>query len=221
MSAVPTAPSATRNTWTCPTCRHGSPDRRDEAAHVDAHRQLGRFLDEWDAAVVSDRKSERRRRPTALAVVGLSVLAVVVATLVLRGAGHTGAPSGRVAGPVPGPMVTVPAPTPAPGSSQVAPGASPEAPASSQAAPVASQPGPAPVTSAPAPVPTAASARIMPVPTAADPRVDGTPAPTVVAPFPVAAAGAASLKSGIGDASVPPTGYLLRLCLVDSCLTVP
>ncbi|MGH9266378.1 MAG: hypothetical protein ACRD1D_16965, partial [Acidimicrobiales bacterium] len=65
--------------WVCPECGHGSPEPRDRLAHLDAHRQLKRFLDDWDAAAKADAAAEaaaarrRRRRPYVYGAVAVLV----------------------------------------------------------------------------------------------------------------------------------------------------
>ena len=73
--------------WVCPVCGHGSPEPRDEQAHLDAHRQLERFIADWDAAAAADQAAERdrRRRPLYFAVV--VVVVVALAVMALQGIG--------------------------------------------------------------------------------------------------------------------------------------
>src|SRR5215218_1516845 len=64
----------------CPECGHGSPEIRDERAHLDAHRQLKAFFQEWDAGTEQGQVAtrSRRRRTLLCALVALVVLAVSV-----------------------------------------------------------------------------------------------------------------------------------------------
>jgi len=216
MGAVPTAPAPPRNTWICPTCRHGSPDPRDELAHLDAHHQLGRFLEEWDAAVVSDRKKERSRRPAGLVLGALVAVAAMVTAVVFWGIHHGGAPSPRVAGPVPvvpvvpAPEVTgqVPTPSPPPDTTQLTPPAPQPAvpPSPSVTAPVVGTADPTPIAEA--------------VPGDAMPADDGGATASEASPPPVlsAAASPEPLRAG---APTPPRAYLLQACVVAICLTIP
>jgi len=216
MVPVSTAPAPTRNSWTCPTCKHGSPDPRDELAHLDAHRQLGQFLRDWDAAVVSDRKKQRGRRPAVVGLIGVVVIAIVVGGVVFSGLGRTGGSSGHVAGPVPASIV--PAPVPAAGpyqppaaevpavSPQVVPADAP--PSAPQSPPVAASPDAA-APSATAPAPSAGPAD------AATIAVPPVPAPTAPGSRRVSTLGS------LHDAPAPAPAYLLKLCLIDTCLTIP
>jgi len=219
MPALSTS-TPTRNAWTCPTCRHGSPDPRDELAHLDAHRQLGQFLEEWDAAVESDRKKERGRRPVIVAMVGLLVVAVVVAGTVFLGLDRPGRSSGHVAGPVPGSIVPTPPPARAPGPAltppppeeasvpaQVTPQVTPTDVAPTDVAPSAPQsPGIASATAAAAGAPSAPPA---------DAGVTAVPEPPTPAP-----ASTTTLESLRAHPPAPAPAYLLKVCL-GSCLTIP
>lgn len=220
MPALSTAPTSARNTWTCPTCRHGSPDPRDEVAHLDAHRQLGQFLREWDAAVVSDRRKQRGRRPVAL-VLGASavVVAVVVTALVSWGLNGTGGSARPATRPVPGGVAAAPAqPQPAP---TVEPAPSPEqaqapttAPGAAETAPSTPQPA---SPSSPVVRPRAAVAPSPPVPAnSADPSssVDAPPASSATIGT------SASKEPTAGPRLAAPT-YLLKVCLFATCLSVP
>ena len=90
MPPVQTDLTTTQNVWTCPTCRHGSSDPRDEAAHLDAHRQLGQFFQEWDAAVARDRDTRRLGRRLAVVLgVFVAIVAVVAGLLFWSSDGGT------------------------------------------------------------------------------------------------------------------------------------
>ncbi len=214
MPALSTS-AATRNAWTCPTCRHGSPDPRDELAHLDAHRQLGQFLKEWDAAVESDRKEERGRRPVIVALVGLLVVAVVVAGTVFLGVGRPGRSSGHVAGLVPGSIVPSPPPALAPGPAPTPP--SPEAPVPAQVTPPET-PADVPPSAPQSPASVSATATAVAAPSAApaDAPVTAVPAPPTPAP-----ASTTTLKSLRSGPPAPAPAYLLEVCLLGSCLTIP
>src|SRR5919199_4299186 len=99
---APGPPVPARPVWTCPMCGHGSPEPRDEAAHLDAHRQLGQFLAEWESAVRADRARERRGRTVAIVGVVVAALAVLAAGVWLFGV-RTGTGSGQRATPSPSP----------------------------------------------------------------------------------------------------------------------
>jgi hypothetical protein len=104
-----------QDVWQCPRCRRGSPDIRDEAAHLDAHRRLERDLTlvTWEVLVhrltrpgPESGDGRRRRTPLLLAVVAamllLSLLLSVDAGEVLPGqATETPAPTPTTAAPVP------------------------------------------------------------------------------------------------------------------------
>ena len=104
-----------QDVWQCSRCGRGSPDIRDEAAHLDAHRRLERdpTLVTWEVLVHRltrpQRKSAdspRRRTPLLLSVVAamllLSLLLSVDAGEVLPGqATEAPAPTPTTAAPVP------------------------------------------------------------------------------------------------------------------------
>ncbi len=209
MVPVSTAPAPTQNTWTCPTCHHGSPDPRDELAHLDAHRQLGRFLREWDEAVVSDRLRERRRHPAVGALTGLVVLAIVVAGILFSGLIRIGGSSNHVAGPVPASIAPAPAPTqPPPAEASV--------PVTPQVTP-ADPPRPAPQTPPVAAATAAAAPAVVPAPSAT--RADAGVI-SVAASTPPASGATTTLKSLRDAATLAPT-HLLEICLLGTCLTIP
>ncbi len=217
MPALSTS-TPTRNAWTCPTCRHGSPDPRDELAHLDAHRQLGQFLKEWDAAVESDRKKERGRRPVIVAMVGLLVVAVVVAGTVFLGLDRPARSSGHVAGPVPGSIVPTPPPAQAPGPALTPPPpeeASVPAQVTPQVTPTDVAPSapqsPASASATPAASATAGAPSALP----ADAGVTAVPEPPTPAP-----ASTNTLESLRARPPAPAPAYLLKVCL-GSCLTIP
>jgi len=209
MSAVPTAPAPSRNTWTCPTCRHGSPDPRDELAHLDAHRQLSRFFDEWDDAVVADRNKERDRRSSPLVVAGLAVLVVLVAGAVFWSFHRSGGQSGPVAGSIIPTPRSIPTPTPAPASGLTPQG--PTAPDASQLTPPAPQQVSLPSPARTAPV-------VAPAAPAAVPAAVTSPPP---APSPPVPAGTGSPKFGYVGFPAPAPTYLLQVCVLGTCLTIP
>lgn len=123
--------------WACPECGHGSPEPRDQQAHLDAHRQLRQFFREWDAAAAADRRSRRPLVIGSLALVAAIALAVL-ALLRVSGGGDE-APPFRPALPTPGPeapRAAAPPPAAAPASP-----AQPELPAGTTTRPA--QPPPA------------------------------------------------------------------------------
>lgn len=237
MLAAPSAAASTQNAWTCPACRHGSPDPRDEAAHLDAHRQLSQFLRAWDVAVAADRDQRQVRRPVA-ALIGVLVAIVVVMTV--SPFGGLGRPNDtgvtRSQAPVGGPTL-------------FAPSASTPAPEAAMPAPAATAPstGPGPEVGVPA------SEAAVPTPTAAVPGPEaGLPPPTITVPAAVSVLPAASAKAGRakgGEHAAAPAKrqaepvvaaepvskvrtlpaapiqhlnarHLLELCLLGTCVTV-
>ncbi|MDQ3641578.1 MAG: hypothetical protein M3450_08990, partial [Actinomycetota bacterium] len=54
--------------WMCPECGHGSAELRDERAHVDAHRQLRAFFQEWEAGTTPEPVGGGRSRPRRMLV---------------------------------------------------------------------------------------------------------------------------------------------------------
>ncbi|MGI8775905.1 MAG: hypothetical protein ACR2LJ_00605 [Acidimicrobiales bacterium] len=229
MAPVSTAPGSTRNTWTCPTCKHGSPDPRDELAHLDAHRQLGRFLQEWDAAVVSDRENLRRRRPAAVILAGLVAVAVAVAfpVAVFLGLARTGDSVDRGPAAVPRPIPpTVDTPAPAPAMS----GPVVSGPASTPVPPETAQPSsgrppvgqaPPPVSaSAPSPSPAARSARPVAPATSATAVPAGVATPSVATRSVAPPTATTPVNDVVAHPAVPLPGFLLQVCLLGPCLTV-
>ena len=181
--------------WTCPNCGHGSPEQRDQAAHLDAHRQLQQFFRSWDDAVATDARADaaagarRRRRIWGVVVALLAVAMLVVAGL----AGRGGAPSPPTAAGAPVPGVDLPrrsaGPTPLADPSPPPPARDAGAPGGAAAAPQATRPPSsagsvrdvqvAPAEAAPAPPPGAVEAG-GPVP-ASLPAGTARPAPVVQA----------------------------------------
>lgn len=189
--------------WVCPDCGHGSPEPRDERAHLDAHRQLRQFLDGWDAAAAADRNAERRKRlrPVLLGIAALVAALVVSVAVLLRLTG--GEPVAPPAAPRPVPEVPVPQ---------------------------ADVPPPAP---APAPVPADGSgvpptrsersgngtgSRTRPVTGPADTADSGIAPPLAPAPAPAAPVAVATVPA----AAAPAPAHLLAvdLCLLGICLSV-
>jgi hypothetical protein len=68
----------------CPECGHGSSDPRDERAHLDAHRQLRAFFQEWEAGTEAGQAASapppKRRSYVGAAAAIVVVLLVSVAT---------------------------------------------------------------------------------------------------------------------------------------------
>jgi hypothetical protein len=155
--------------WVCPECGHGSPEPRDQRAHLDAHRQLRQFIDDWDAAAASDRvvKGRRRRRPVVYAVVVLVVL-LLAAAGVRTGRRHDVVPP-TGAGPLPAVDVPVPAGPPQSSGPVRPPAVVPPAPSA----------GPAPARAEPAPAPADAGFAGPPVVTQPAPTAPATPAQPV------------------------------------------
>ncbi|HEX3620950.1 MAG TPA: hypothetical protein VHT97_01405 [Acidimicrobiales bacterium] len=199
------APQRAATVWTCPECGHGSPEPRDQQAHLDAHRQLRRFLDQWQASAAADAAAERRarRRPFLYGVVLLLVVAVL-ATLAVRTSGN----GAVTAVPTAGPAMNLP--RSAPGSSATDPLAT--APATATAPDTATAPSRAPVVRPVGVTSTASSAA-------------GT-GPEVKAPAPSSAAGATP-----APVLVPPAGpaggeqaaaavATVKGCVLGVCLSV-
>ncbi len=104
-----------QDVWQCPRCGRGSPDVRDEAAHLDAHRLLerDRALMTWELLVhrLTPHRADRGERSRGPAPLVLSVLAAMLLASVLlsvhagerlpAGGNETAAPttSGQVATP--------------------------------------------------------------------------------------------------------------------------
>src|SRR4051794_40167151 len=73
----------------CPECGHGSPELRDERAHLDAHRQLKAFFREWEAGTdqgqVATRSTRRLAFLSAVVAVVLLTVSVTVFARINRG----------------------------------------------------------------------------------------------------------------------------------------
>ena len=174
---VLSAPAAA--VWLCPDCGHGSPERRDARAHLDAHRQLRAFLDEWEAG--TEAGAARRGNPGGPVTLLYALLAALVlfAGVVVFARVNAADDSLRrppPSGPVPsvaGPATSAPtvaAPVPSTSATvpararSTAPVAAPARPAqSAQEPPAPSQPQPVAVTPVPAP-PTTAATSVQPEP---------------------------------------------------------
>ncbi len=196
--------------WLCAECGHGSPDPRDERAHLDAHRQLRAFFEEWDAGTATPpTESVRRARGRSL-VYAAGVLAVLLVWS-LTVFSHVNRAKD-------GPRATLPpaaAPAPAGGQSSggrqvlTPPAVSdvrPAAPAAPAATAATAATIAAPATTTPPPAVAASTAP----PTAAAPSAGVSPAPTTAAPpapDPVIAA-------------PPAPAHLLSVCLLGICVTV-
>ena len=186
--------------WMCPECGHGSAELRDERAHLDAHRQLRAFFEEWETGTATEPVGGGGSgRRTMLVAAVAAVLALLLSVSAFSRINRT--PDGlRDTGPatvVPGaeqaqPVAEVvpPAPTARPAD------LSPAAPAQTTraAAPVRAVPPPVTDQVAPAPVSTPAPDR----------------AATVPPPGPA---------SG-GYVSPAPPSHLLSACVLGICLHV-
>ena len=180
----------------CPECGHGSPEIRDERAHLDAHRQLRAFFQEWDAGTESG-KSKGRRSRRRLACLYAAV-ALVVVFLSVGVFSRINRDSGGQRASVP-PIVI-------PDAAMIAP-ALPTAPVPipvvTLTEPPAARPPQASPATSPAPTNTVRGDSFVPPPaSAAGPRP--APPPATVPP-PVVA---------------PATPHVLHLCLLGICVTV-
>ncbi len=178
--------------WLCPKCGHGSPDPRDERAHLDAHRQLRAFFEEWEAGTEPELVPAARRRSVLYAGCALLVLlawsltvfsninrATDIPRSVLPPAAAPAASREQVATP---PAVTAAAPPPA------------STPAARSGSPSTSSSTARSATAVPAPagfVPPSAVVALAPTP--ADPAAVTTP---------------------------PAPQHLLSLCVLGVCLTL-
>lgn len=68
------APTGAAVVLACPECGHGSSEPRDREAHLDAHRQLRAFLEEWDAAAAADAGADRRAARRRSVLYGAAIL---------------------------------------------------------------------------------------------------------------------------------------------------
>jgi hypothetical protein len=202
------APGA-RRAWTCPHCGHGSPEPRDEAAHLDAHRQLQALFDAWDARIAPDGSTLPAaaaahgrsalsewlvRATTSMAVLGAAVL------LVLAGVAGHGPMSGRGGVTTAEPPAAADEPAPAAGSGAgLAPATAPARPTSPQGQISASPPGPS----------AGASGAARPAPTAPVSQGDGATSSQAAA-----GAQARSAPAPSNDAS-PSPGAAAARHLVD------
>ena len=192
--------------WECPECGHGSPELRDQAAHLDAHRQLQQFFRAWDDAVATDARAgasnvRRRRLRVVLAFAVLCVVALVVAGL----AGGGGAPSRPTAAGVPVPGVDLPRETTPPAATDADAAPPPDGPTAVQG---------------PAGAPAAGPASRPPSPTAAVPDVPAFPTPV---PAPTGAAPTGTVGGSVpatAPASAARPAPTLRTCLLGVCITV-
>ena len=67
--------------WMCPECGHGSSELRDERAHLDAHRQLRAFFQEWEAGTTPEPVNGGGRPGRWRMLVVVAVAAVLVLLL--------------------------------------------------------------------------------------------------------------------------------------------
>ena len=189
--------------WMCPECGHGSSELRDERAHLDAHRQLRAFFQEWEAGTTPERV-RGGGRPGRLKMLVAAMAAVLVLLISVSVFSRVNRTPDAFRDTVPATVVPDARPpvegaTPAPPSRPVDP--SPAAPAQT-ARPAA------PVRAVPAPV----SEQVVPA------QVSPTPAPIPAASPPVPSAGSGQYVSP----SVPPGAapHLLSVCVLGICLTV-
>jgi hypothetical protein len=194
--------------WSCPECGHGSPEPRDRQAHLDAHHQLRRFFEQWEAAAAADAADDRRRRRRpylyGLAVV-LAIALLGAVTSAVSGPRSVVAPT--AAGPVPG--VDLPRPGTAP-HAEVAT-SSPHPPAVTLA-PAAPNPPTPPSTSAVSPAAAAAPAVVD-----ASPPVPPSPLPS---PPPVGLAPAPTPPAQPPPTASAPAPPLVQGCLLVVCLSI-
>ena len=153
--------------WMCPQCGHGSSELRDERAHLDAHRQLRAFFQEWEAGTTPEpvhgggRPGRWRTLVVAVATVLVLLLSVGVFSRINQtpDAFRDTVPATVVPGarpPVEGVVTPAPPSRPAdPSPAAPAQTGRPTAPVAAIPAPVSNQVVPAPVPSTPAPAPAA------------------------------------------------------------------
>jgi hypothetical protein len=117
--------------WQCALCGRGSPDARDEVAHVDAHLRLRRdpFAERWDhigRGLIGERSpacpvARPRTWTVAAAVVAMCGLFCVLGLVMLRtGRGAPSPPGTPARAPLPTRDVVAP-PAPASSTSPIAP----------------------------------------------------------------------------------------------------
>ena len=98
-----------QDVWQCPRCGRGSPDIRDEAAHLDAHRRLERdpTLVTWELLVHRLTRSGRERgnRSRRRASLVLSVLGAVLLGSLLLSVRTGDVRGGRAKETVPAPTI--------------------------------------------------------------------------------------------------------------------
>lgn len=185
----------------CPECGHGSPDPRDERAHIDAHRQLQAFFREWDAGTEPVPGGiGRNARLRVLLVGAVAVLVLLMSVAVFSRINATPAGFQAVA---PAQVLPTPQPPPAqPASSTVSTPKTPTATPTATPDPVAVR---------------------------TDRVVAATPSAVVAAPpsSPVTASGPVAAPSASGAAPEPVAAvappepvHLISACILGICLTV-
>jgi|GEM_PF-5667630 hypothetical protein len=188
--------------WVCPECGHGSPEPRDQQAHLDAHRQLRQFFREWDAAAAADRRS---RRPLVIGTLAL-VAAIALAVLaLLRVSGGGDVPPARSPVPAPAerPASQPPQAAPPVGSPAPPAAAAPASPARpEQGGGSAARPAPAGGTGA-----TAASGAAVAAAGIAPPRASSATATSPAPPVPT-----------IPPAPTATVGLAVHVCLLVVCV---
>ncbi|MGI8806332.1 MAG: hypothetical protein ACR2KK_00475 [Acidimicrobiales bacterium] len=182
--------------WMCPECGHGSSEPRDERAHLDAHRQLRAFFQEWEAGTVAVQEDRGRPRRRTAVVTMLVVLVLLASATVFSRINRT-PDAFRATAPAP----TVPA----------------DERARSQPDPVA--PAPTARGTDPSPGRPAPSARpVAPVPLSPPPvQIRESPPVTTAPPAP---APAPAITTPVPVQTPPPPAHLLSVCILGICLHV-
>jgi hypothetical protein len=182
--------------WVCAECGHGSPEPRDQQAHLDAHRQLRQFFREWDAGAAAHHRS---RRPLVLGCAALLIALVLAVLALLRVSDGGEVPPSARPGP-PGPAANAPPAVQPPRA-----GPPPASAGPSTATPGRSDPSTAGSAGRSAPVPTpsaGADAGIAP------PRAPAGAAAAVLPPVPTIPPAAAAAPAGLSV-----QGCLLVVCV--------
>ena len=186
--------------WMCPECGHGSSELRDERAHLDAHRQLRVFFQQWEAGTTPEPVDDRRPRRWRTLVAAIAAVLVLLFSVSVFSRINQAPDAFRATVPA-----TVVPDTersqPVTGVVTPAPSARPADP--SPAAPVQTARPAAPVRAVPTPV----SDQVVPAPVS-------TPAPDPAATVP-----APGSSSGGYVAPTAPA-HLLSACLLGICLHI-
>jgi hypothetical protein len=204
MSALTTVTE--RQVWTCPMCGHGSPEPRDEAAHLDAHRHQGQFFEDWEGAVRSDRARERRGTAVIVLAGLVALVLVVVGAVSLLRLGRDESVSGPPAG-AGAPAASAPVAPP----EGAAPPTSPTGP--STPPPPAAAPQPAPAT------PATGTGGVAPTtPAAVAPPAAGSSSSS--SPSSSAAAGRAGASASVPAPEPPYQPHVLDVWLLNIHLVI-